>query len=184
MIVAIVLHANTTTLSKIKPSKLNSVKWILHEIILVTAGPNHAVSLFSLRTFFTHCYQDILYTSEVYWMGWMGKSVRDRRVEFVIRASQGEGLSGLCREYEITRPTGYLWLRRFQQQGVTGMEERSRRPHVSPRQTSEAVEQRIVQLRRERPDWGARKLAVLLAQQGMMVPVVTVHRVLVRRGLV
>src|SRR5580692_7003205 len=44
MIVAIVLHANTTTLSKIKPSKLNSVKWILHEIILVTAGPNHAVS--------------------------------------------------------------------------------------------------------------------------------------------
>src|SRR5580704_3566046 len=140
--------------------------------------------LFSLRTFFTHCYQDILYTSEVYWMGWMGKSVRDRRVEFVIRASQGEGLSGLCREYEITRPTGYLWLRRFQQQGVTGKEERSRRPHVSPRQTSEAVEQRIVQLRRERPDWGARKLAVLLAQQGMMVPVVTVHRVLVRRGLV
>jgi hypothetical protein len=48
--------------------------------------PIHAVSLFSLSTFFTHCYQDILYTSEVYWMGWMGKSVRDRRVEFVIRA--------------------------------------------------------------------------------------------------
>jgi transposase InsO family protein len=117
-------------------------------------------------------------------MGWMGRSVRDRRVEFVIRASHGEGLSGLCREYEITRPTGYLWLRRFQQQGVAGMEERSRRPHVSPRRTSEAVEQRIVQLRRERPDWGARKLAVLLARQGMMVPVVTVHRVRVRRGLV
>src|SRR5271170_1827470 len=110
-------------------------------------------------------------------MSWRQTEVRDQRVEFVVRANRGEGLSGLCREYAITRPTGYLWLRRFQQQGVAGMEERSRRPHGSPRQTSEAVEQRIVQLRRERPDWGARKLAVLLAQQGMMVPVVTVHRV-------
>jgi transposase InsO family protein len=117
-------------------------------------------------------------------MGWMGRSVRDQRVEFVIRASRGEGLSGLCREYEITRPTGYLWLRRFREEGVAGMEERSRRPHGSPLQTSTAVEQRIEQLRRQRPDWGARKLAVLLRQEGTIMPVVTVHRVLVRRGLV
>ena len=48
-------------------------------------------------------------------MSWGGKSVRDRRVEFVIRASRGESLRALCREYGISRPTGYLWLRRFQQ---------------------------------------------------------------------
>jgi transposase InsO family protein len=105
-------------------------------------------------------------------------------VEFVIRASRGEALSQLCREYGISRPTGYLWLRRFQQQGVSGMEERSRRPRASPLQTSAAVEQRIEQLRRQRPDWGARKLAVLLGQEGTTMPVVTVHRVLVRHGLV
>jgi transposase InsO family protein len=117
-------------------------------------------------------------------MSWRGRSVEDQRVEFVIRASRGECLSELCREYQITRPTGYLWLRRFQQDGVRGIEERSRRPYASPHQTAATVEQRIEQLRRQRPDWGARKLAVLLGEEGLSVPVVTVHRVLVRRGLV
>ncbi len=110
--------------------------------------------------------------------------MRDQRVEFVIRASRGESLSGLCREYEITRPTGYLWLRRFREQGVAGVEERSRRPHVSPRQTSPGIEARVVAMRQQRPDWGARKLAVLLERDGIHLPVITVHRVLVRHGLV
>src|SRR6202046_3144387 len=86
---------------------------------------------------------------EVWRMSWRGRSVGDQRVEFVIRASRGECLSELCREYEITRPTGYLWLHRFQQEGVRGIEERSRRPHASPHQTAATVEQRIEQLRRE-----------------------------------
>jgi len=110
--------------------------------------------------------------------------VRDQRVSFVVRASHGEPLSGLCREFEISRPTGYLWLKRFREGGVAGVEERSRRPLVSPRQTSAAVEARIVQLRRERPDWGARKLAVLLERDGLRMPVITVHRVLERHDLV
>ena len=59
-------------------------------------------------------------------MNWGGRCVRDRRVEFVIRASRGEPVSALCREYEISRPTGYLWLRRFHQEGVAGIEERGR----------------------------------------------------------
>jgi len=113
-----------------------------------------------------------------------GKSVRDQRVEFVIRASRGGSMSALCRQYEITRPTGYLWLRRFQQEGVAGMEERSHRPHHSPCQTRASLEQRIEQLRRERPDWGARKLAELLKKEGTPLPVVTIHRVLSRRGLI
>src|SRR5438445_13179066 len=103
--------------------------------------------LFSLSTFFTHCYQDILYTLGGVWMSWLEKSVRDQRVELVVRASRGEALSVLCREYGITRPTGYLWLRRFREAGVAGMEGRSRRPQVSPRQTLPEVEQRIEQLR-------------------------------------
>jgi len=97
--------------------------------------------------------------------------VRDQRVEFVIRASRGERLSALCREYEISRPTEYVWLKRFGEQGVTGIEERSRRPHLSPRQTSSVLEARIVALRRQRPDRGARKLAVLLEREGSPLPV-------------
>ena len=110
--------------------------------------------------------------------------MRDQRVEFVVRASRGESLSSLCREFEISRPTGYLWLKRFDEQGVAGVEERSRRPHLSPRRTAAEIEARIVALRRQRPDWGARKLAVLLEREGLILPVITVHRVLVRHGLV
>ena len=117
-------------------------------------------------------------------MLWRQAGVRDQGVELVVRGSRGESLSGLCREYEITRPTGYLWLRRFREQGATGVEERSRRPHVSPSQARPELEARIVTLRRQRPDWGAGKLAILLERDGMRLPVITVHRVLARHGLV
>src|ERR1700682_3102196 len=87
-------------------------------------------------------------------MSWRRTEVRDQRIELVVRVNRGESLSALCREYGITRPTGYLWLRRFREQGVAGVEERSRRPHVSPSQTRPELEERIVALRRQRPDWG------------------------------
>jgi hypothetical protein len=57
-------------------------------------------------------------------------------------------------------------------------------PHRSPRQTASGIEARIVAMRQQRPDWGARKLAVLLERDGIRLPVITVHRVLVRHGLV
>ena len=117
-------------------------------------------------------------------MSWRLVGVQDQRVEFVVRASRGECFSSLCREFEITRPTGYLWLKRFREQGVAGVQEHSRRPHLSPHRTGAAVEARIVELRRQRPDWGARKLAVLLEREGTELPVITVHRVLVRHDLV
>lgn len=117
-------------------------------------------------------------------MSWDVRDVREQRIEFVIRVRGGESISALCREYGISRPTGYLWLDRFEQQGIAGVEDRSHRPHVSPKRTHSEIEQRIVTLRRQRPDWGARKLAVLLQQEGIRLPVVTVHRVLARHGLV
>jgi transposase InsO family protein len=112
-------------------------------------------------------------------------AVRDQRVEFVVRAQQGQqNLSRLCAEFGIARPTGYVWLKRYREQGVAGIEEHSRRPRHSPHQTAPSVEQRIVQLRRERPDWGARKLQLLLRDEGILLPVITVHRVLLRHGWV
>ena len=117
-------------------------------------------------------------------MPWRAKGMREQRVEFVVRVSRGESISELCREYGISRPTGYLWVRRFREQGVAGVETRSHRPFLSPRQTAAGIEARIVELRQQRPDWGARKLAVLLEREGIRLPVITVHRVLLRHGLV
>lgn len=116
-------------------------------------------------------------------MPWKRMEIQDQRVEFVVRAVQ-EPLSRLCAEFGISRPTGYLWLKRYREQGVAGIAERSRRPFHSPRRTAVELEAQIVALRRVYPDWGARKLAVLLKQQGHQVPASTVHRVLLRHGLV
>ena len=63
-------------------------------------------------------------------------------MRFVVAASRREKTFGvLCQEFEVSRPTGYLWLRRYQEQGLAGIAERSRRPHVSPRRTGGEWEQ-------------------------------------------
>jgi transposase InsO family protein len=77
-----------------------------------------------------------------------------------------------------------MWLRRYQEQGLVGIAERSRRPHLSPRQTGGVWEEQVVQLRQRYPDWGARKLQVLLRRAGVSLPLSTIHRILLRRGLV
>jgi transposase InsO family protein len=111
--------------------------------------------------------------------------VREQRVEFVVRALRGsEPLSRLCVEFGISRPTGYCWLQRYREGGVAAIEERSRRPHESPTRTGAELETEVVVLRKKYPDWGARKLAVLLGRQGIGLPSSTIHRVLLRHGLV
>ena len=118
-------------------------------------------------------------------MAWRSVPVEEQRVRFVVAASRNSGsLTGLCAEFGISRPTGYLWLGRYRAGGVAAMAERSRRPRSSPRRTEEALEERVVALRQQRPDWGARKLAVLLGREGLRVPPATVHRILLRHGLV
>jgi transposase InsO family protein len=118
-------------------------------------------------------------------MPWRTMDVQEQRVRFVMQASQDDAnLAGLCREFGISRPTGYLWRQRYEERGVAGLCENSRGPRQVPGRTPRAVEERIAELRRERPDWGARKLQVLLRRQGVELPVVTIHRVLLRRGLV
>ncbi len=109
----------------------------------------------------------------------------DQRIEFVLRAKAEEAsLCKLCAEFGISRPTGYLWLRRYEEAGsVTALGEKSRRPHVSPRKTEESLEDAVVDLRKKY-GWGARKLTRLLAGEGHELTRITVHRILVRRGLV
>jgi transposase InsO family protein len=92
--------------------------------------------------------------------------------------------SALCAEFEISRPTGYLWLRRYQKDGVHGIAEQSRRPFSSPQRTATDLEHRVLETRLRYPDWGARKLRVVLSRQGMELPPNTIHRILLRHHLV
>jgi transposase len=112
-------------------------------------------------------------------------AVHEQRMQFVIRATSGqERISGLCREFGISRPTGYLWRQRYQQtRSLTQLAERSRRPHRSPRRTEAAKEQRVVALRQQ-TGWGAKKLQVLLREEESPLSTRTIHRILERHGLV
>jgi transposase InsO family protein len=118
-------------------------------------------------------------------MPWMERDVDEQRVQFAVRAASGkESMAGLCREFGVSRPTGYVWKKRFEQTAsVAAVVERSRRPRHSPRQTSPEVEESVVALRVQY-GWGAKKLQVLLREQGTELPVVTINRILQRRGLV
>jgi transposase InsO family protein len=118
-------------------------------------------------------------------MAWVQTDVSEQRIRFVVRAEAGkEPLAALCREFGIARPTGYRWLKRYRQaHSVEAVIERSRRPARSPRRTEAVQEERVEALRRA-TGWGAKKLAVLLGEEGVPLTVITINRILQRRGLV
>lgn len=119
-------------------------------------------------------------------MAWGTQPVSESRVEFVMLAKRkGESFTRLCQEFEISRPTSYLWLKRYEaNQSLQELGELSRRPHNSPRETARAVQDRVIALRNERPDWGAPKIRVLLLREGVDLPMIPIHRILLRHGLV
>ena len=111
--------------------------------------------------------------------------LREQRVRFVVAAHRREkSFAELCREFDISRPAGYEWLRRYEAGGVEAIAERSRRPQRSPQRKDETIQQKVIALRRRYPDWGARKLRVLLSEQGVELARNTIHRILLRHGLV
>src|SRR5258707_5810513 len=98
-------------------------------------------------------------------MPWMEKDVDQQRVKFVVRATSGqEQMAALCREFGVSRPTGYVWRKRFQQAGsVAGVVERSRRPEHCPEQTAAPLQEQLVELRR-RDGWGPQEVQVVLSE--------------------
>jgi len=111
----------------------------------------------------------------------------DERLRFVARLLEGEKMAGLCREFGISRKTGYKIYRRYRDIGLEGLTDRSRRPYRQANKLSFQVETRIVQLKREHPNWGAPKIREKLRRLnlGIHTPAIsTVHAVLDRHGLV
>jgi len=112
----------------------------------------------------------------------------DERMRFVIRLKDGESMAALCREFGISRKTGYKILDRYEQCGVEGLCDRKRRPFRYANQLPEQIEAAIVAARREKPTWGARKIRERLLRRlphAVKVPAYsTIHAVLDRHGLV
>src|ERR1700722_9563158 len=120
-------------------------------------------------------------------MPWKEHRKMSLKMEFVEKVSRpGASMAELCREYGISRETGYKWLKRFKVEGYTGLEERSRAPQGSPLAKAEAMISAILDARESNPRWGAKKLAeVLRRKHGQETPSVsTIARVLKRFGQV
>jgi transposase InsO family protein len=103
-----------------------------------------------------------------------------QRIEFIARARLRKvGFSALCREYGISRKTGYKYLTR---EAAT---ELSRRPLTSPRKTTQAVEALVCELRRKEPVWGGRKIRDRLHLDGVpdLPAPSTITDILRRHGL-
>lgn len=111
----------------------------------------------------------------------------DERLRFVARLLEGEKMAELCREFDISRKTGYKIFTRYKDIGLEGLTDRSRRPYRQANRLPFQVETLIVALKREHPSWGAPKIREKLRRRhpDLKPPAIsTVHAVLDRYGLV
>lgn len=95
-------------------------------------------------------------------MPWKETCVMDERTKFIGRLLTGEKMAPICREFGISRVTGYKIWSRYQDQVSRALENRSRAPHIHPNRLPFGVEELIVRLKKEKPNWGAPKIRELI----------------------
>ena len=117
-------------------------------------------------------------------MPWESKTVEEKRIAFITALKRSSNMSAVCREFGITRRTGYKWLERYE--AGEDMSDKSRAPHSNSRKTPNNVEEKILALRAENPGWGAKTLKKVLENQGNSdIPCAkTVNNILLRNGCI
>jgi putative transposase len=121
-------------------------------------------------------------------MPWRKTCTMGERLRFVHDAlREEETMAALCRDYGISRETGYKWLQRYELEGVEGLKDRSRRPHRAGLAHSEEMVSAALALKRRYPEYGPKKLYALLEARyaDEAVPAIsTIGEWLKRQGLV
>lgn len=120
-------------------------------------------------------------------MPWKECRVVDERLRLFARLLDSEKMAGLCREFGISRKTGYKVYARYKDCGLEGLTDRSRRPYRHANRLPLQIETLIVRLKREYPGWGAPKIRERLRRRypALLCPAIrTVHAVLDRHGFV
>jgi transposase len=112
----------------------------------------------------------------------------EERLRFVARLLDGERMSAVCREFGISRKTGYKIFDRYKGEGLDALTDRSRRPVRYANQLPGQIERLILESKKDKPHWGARKIRELLVRKlagDVRIPAKsTVHAALDRHGLV
>lgn len=120
-------------------------------------------------------------------MSWKECNRMDQKLKFIARLIEGEKMAPLCREFGITRPTGYKIFNRYKQMGECALVEQKRTPHRYANQLPIAIEAMILSLKREYPNWGAPKIRekIIRRYPDVKTPAIsTIHAVLDRNNLV
>lgn len=121
-------------------------------------------------------------------MPWLETDAMSERARFVIAVREhGMSIAAACREFGVSRQSGYKWLKRYDQEGVAALADRSRAPKSSPQATPSDVIERIVAARERHPDWGPKKLRAYLSatqSQTRWPAPSTIGDLLAERGLV
>ncbi len=119
-------------------------------------------------------------------MPWKETDVMNLRTEFALKSLDSKIVfQDLCREYGISRKTGYKWKKRFLEEGFNGLYDLTRRPKCSPQQLTEDIVCEIIRFKRLHPSWGPRKIRELyLRAYGKTPSLSSCKRVLDKAGLV
>ena len=115
-------------------------------------------------------------------------SVAEQRYQAVLAViANGRTVSEVAKEWGVSRQTMHAWLARYEAEGLEGLKDRSHRPAHSPHQMAAVWEAKVMEVRRARPYWGARRLAFELTRKGGAEPPLSesaVYRCLVRAGVI
>jgi transposase InsO family protein len=121
-------------------------------------------------------------------MPWKETTMMEQKIEFICEWRTGKyTITELCRNFEISRPTAYKLISRFENQGYEGLKEHSRTPSNHPNATPQNIVKGILKLKEKYPRWGAKKIRILLFKEftEKQIPsVVTVHNILKKNGFV
>jgi transposase InsO family protein len=110
-----------------------------------------------------------------------------KKKQFIeLALAPNSNISSLCVQFGISRKTGYKLIKRHSQEGLNGLEERSRKRLTQPTKTSPEIEKLILSVKATHPDWGGEKLRKYLSNKGyeFMPTEKTIDRILKRHGLV
>jgi transposase InsO family protein len=120
-------------------------------------------------------------------MPWQEVTRMSLRLEFVTMArKERSNLAEICRRFGISRKIGYKWLERYGLEGITGLQDRSRRPQTSPSRTPDPMEEAVLEVREKHATWGGRKIKARLQTLGWQdVPAAsTITEILRRHGCI
>lgn len=120
-------------------------------------------------------------------MPWKEVKPMDERMKFISRYLDGEKITDLCHEFNISRKTGYKFIKRYEDYGAGGLLDHSTRPLRLARKTANDMEKMILDMKHLYPTWGPKKLRWKLETQhpGIKFPALsTFGYILERYGLV